>query len=399
MMFFTGLTFLLTVLLVGAFDDAHELADPTHDKVVVCYVASWATYRPSDGAFSVDNLRPEHCTHLVYAFAGLDVATWTIKSTDPWTDTEKDGVGNYRKMTALRQKYPKLKVTLAIGGWNEGSIGYSLLASSPERRKLFIASTINFLQTYGFNGLDFVWMYPGHGGGSTEDKQNFVILLKELKEAYKQPGLTITAAISAVKETINLAYNVAEMSKYADHIHVMSFDYHGSWNQKVLPHAPFQSKDGLNVEDSVTYLLQQGVPAAKMVLALPTYGRTYILTKPLEKPVNPIGLPALPTGFRGPYTGQDGFMGYNEICEAQTENPKAWTAGWDNETSTAYLINKDHVILYDDVKSIQAKVKYLKEKKLAGVKIWSIDTDDFRGKCKTSDYPLMRAINAALAAK
>lgn len=65
-----------------------------HDKVVVCYVASWATYRLSNGAFSVENVHPEHCTNLVYAFAGLDTASWTIKSTDPWTDTEKDGNRN-----------------------------------------------------------------------------------------------------------------------------------------------------------------------------------------------------------------------------------------------------------------------------------------------------------------
>lgn len=55
-------------------------------------------------------------------------------------------MGNYRKMTALRQQYPNLKVTLAIGGWNEGSIGYSALASSPERRQTFILSTIQFLK-------------------------------------------------------------------------------------------------------------------------------------------------------------------------------------------------------------------------------------------------------------
>lgn len=60
--------------------------------------------------------------------------------------------------------------------------------------------------------------------------------------------------------------------------------------------------------------MQLGVPAEKLVLALPMYGRTYILTKLPEKPdENPIGLPALPNGFKGPYTGQEGFMGYNEV--------------------------------------------------------------------------------------
>ncbi|XP_032672455.1 probable chitinase 2 [Odontomachus brunneus] len=394
-MLFTKLTFLLTVLLFGTYG----LAAPKHDKVVVCYVASWATYRPSYGAFSVENLRPEHCTHLVYSFAGLDTATWSIKSTDPWTDIEKDGIGNYRKMTALRQQYPHLKVTLGIGGWNEGGVGYSALASSPDRRKIFVASTIQFLKLYGFDGLDFVWMYPGSGGTGLNDKENFVSLLKELHEAYKTPGLSLTVAISAMKETINLGYNIAEISKNVDYIHVMSFDYHGSWNQKVLPHAPLQAKDGLSVEDTITYLMQIGAPAEKLVLAVPMYGRTYVLITPPENPdVNPIGLMALPIGFRGPYTAQDGFMGYNEICEAQIGNPSDWTTGFDTDSSSAYTINKDHVIVYDDIKSIEAKMKYIKEKNLAGVKIWSIDTDDFRGRCGEAAYPLMMAVNAALEA-
>jgi len=52
-------------------------------------------------------------------------------------------------------------------------------------------------------------------------------------------------------------------------------------------------------------------------------------------------------------------------------------------------------------------VEYAKRQKLAGVMVWSIDTDDFRGKCSLlhgdmalldgRDYPLMKSINAALA--
>jgi len=52
-------------------------------------------------------------------------------------------------------------------------------------------------------------------------------------------------------------------------------------------------------------------------------------------------------------------------------------------------------------------VEYAKRQKLAGVMVWSIDTDDFRGKCTLlhddmtlpdgRDYALMKSINAALA--
>jgi len=62
------------------------------------------------------------------------------------------------------------------------------------------------------------------------------------------------------------------------------------------------------------YLLQEGAPAEKLVLGLAMYGRTFVLTSVPETPkINPIGLPSLHTGFKGPYTSEDGFMGFNEV--------------------------------------------------------------------------------------
>lgn len=83
------------------------LTKPKHDKVVACYVASWAAYRPRNGAFSLENLRPEHCTHLIYAFAGINASDWTIRSLDPWADMEKNGNFNFSMKSSLH--YIKLQ--------------------------------------------------------------------------------------------------------------------------------------------------------------------------------------------------------------------------------------------------------------------------------------------------
>merc|ERR1712209_34232 len=84
-----------------------------------------ANYRPEAGKFTPENIDPKLCTHLIYSFAGLDNSTWSIKSLDPWMDFEKNynggGLSGFRKTTALKVTHPHLKVTLAIGGWNEGS--------------------------------------------------------------------------------------------------------------------------------------------------------------------------------------------------------------------------------------------------------------------------------------
>lgn len=68
-----------------------------------------------------------------------------------------------------------------------------------------------------------------------------------MSDAYREHRLLLTAAISADKKTIDLAYNIPEISKYLDHIFVMAYDYHGTWDTKVLPNSPLRSNDGLSV--------------------------------------------------------------------------------------------------------------------------------------------------------
>jgi GH18 family chitinase len=62
--------------------------------VVVCYVAGWARWRPGPGSFTVDNIDPTLCTHLVYAFANLNIAKNAIESNSPEYDLdENSGTG------------------------------------------------------------------------------------------------------------------------------------------------------------------------------------------------------------------------------------------------------------------------------------------------------------------
>lgn len=35
----------------------------------MCYYTNWAGYRSGDGKFSVDDIDPNLCTHLIYSFA------------------------------------------------------------------------------------------------------------------------------------------------------------------------------------------------------------------------------------------------------------------------------------------------------------------------------------------
>jgi chitinase len=63
-----------------------------------------------------------------------------------------------------------LKVSLAIGGWTEGSDRYSTMAAGVATRKIFVESVLQFLLKHKFDGLDLDWEYPG-------EKISFYVLL------------------------------------------------------------------------------------------------------------------------------------------------------------------------------------------------------------------------------
>ena len=123
---------------------------------VVCYFTNWAVYRKGDGAFRPEDIDHRLCTHVLYTYAALDHNELVMKVMDPGTDMRNEF---YSKVTALRRK--GIRVSIALGGWNESGGGkFSRLVNDPEARKNFIESAVEFIDTYGFDGLHFDWQYP-----------------------------------------------------------------------------------------------------------------------------------------------------------------------------------------------------------------------------------------------
>lgn len=69
-----------------------------------------------------------------------------------------------------------------------------------------------------------------------------------------------------------------------------------------------------------------------------------------------------------------------------------WTEVRDPYHLAPYAFYDRQWVGFDDVQSISIKAQYIKAMQLAGGMIWSVETDDFRGKCGEK-YPLLNAIN------
>jgi chitinase len=79
-------------------------------------------------------------------------------------------------------------------------------------------------------------------GGRPEDRQNFIFLIQDLKSAFEGHDLILTAAIGASKPIVDTAYDVPAMYSILDFVHVMCYDYHGSWEEKTGHNAPLYAR-------------------------------------------------------------------------------------------------------------------------------------------------------------
>ncbi|XP_046974883.1 probable chitinase 2 [Vanessa cardui] len=377
--------FFLFVTLLHDLADGRGLAGSSHDKVIVCYVSRWSVYRPGAGSFDIFDIEPSLCTHLIYCFVGLDQDTFKITNIDPYQDLEiNDGKGGFKRIIALKEKHKHLKVSIGIGGWNEGSAKYSKMAADPKLRNIFVRSVMNFLEQYKFDGLDLNWDYPTQRGGKPEDRKNYVHLIRELSEAFEPYGFLLTAALRPGKDDMNTVYDLTHVNYYLDFMHIMTYDYHGAWDGVVGANAPIrgQYKDDIySIEYTINYLLSHGLTPSKMVFGLPMYGRTYWFTSRNVKDIIYGETTTKTTGFQGQFSKEDGFMGYNEICLEISNKSSLWTQHWEEHTSTPYIRDEERFITYDNPRSIANKVKFAMDRGLGGFSAWSIVTDDFRGSC------------------
>ena len=157
----------------------------------------------------------------------------------------------------------------------------------------------------------------------------------------KLEQLLLTTAVAQEKSTILNAYDVVNIVPHLDFINVMSYDYHGSWDARTGHNSPlFADQDGdreLTVDYTVRLFLTLGVPAEKLILGIPYYGRSFTLRSGKERR---FGAKTTGSGSPGEATREQGFLSYGfEICKYIKEDK--WTRGWSKSQRVPYAYKVD----------------------------------------------------------
>jgi len=366
-------------------------------KVIVGYYPSWAIAHD----FFVRDIPANRLTHINYAFSNVSAAGECMlgdaaadverkfsaqESVNGKADSDKAAFyGNFNQLLELKRLYPHLQVLISIGGWT-WSGNFSTAAQDAASRERFASSCIDlYLRRYKgvFDGLDIDWEYPVSGGltpGKPEDKENFTLLLGELRrqldaleDAERRHYLLTIAAPVGPGNIRNI--ELAKIAPYVDWINLMTYDFHGTWEATTNFNAPlFQPKDdpssaALTVDAAVQAYLSAGVPADKLVLGVPFYGRGWAGVSAENN-----GL-YQPASGAAPGTREAGSYEYKDI---QQHFLATYTRYWNTEAYVPWLYNPETQIFitYDDPQSLEAKAGYARDQELAGIMIWELSQGD-----------------------
>jgi chitinase len=372
---------------------------------IVGYFVEWGIYQRG---YHVADVPADKLTHLNYAFArvtpdGECVLFDSFAAVDkayPGDKWEPPGQlrGCFNQLLQLKKKHPHLKTLISVGGWTLSG-PFSDVAASEKLREKFAKSCVAFVVKYGFDGVDVDWEYPVGGGLESnrtrpEDRQNFTLLLAALRRELdargkldRRPYLLTIAAPAGPKVIRNL--EVEKIHRHLDWINLMTYDFHGAWSTLTNFNAPlYPSKDDptpdedvrkrFNVDAAAKAYLAAGVPAEKVVVGVPFYGRGWGGVKDVKDGLYQPHAPQPPKG-----TWEAGVFDYKDLAANHVGKTRRL---WHDEARVPWLFDPKSgvMISYDDAESLKLKAEYVKAEGLGGVMFWELSADDSKGALLTT---------------
>lgn len=402
-----------------------------YEKKVVGYFPNYALDSESHKNFSIADLQWDKLTHIQYAFAVVNKETNKIEAGDIKNDIENkfegqtfyhDGkeikideslgyYGQFNLMHTLKKMHPDVTVLISTGGWG-ASDGLWYATQNEAAMRTFSASAVEFIRKYGFDGIDIDFEYPSEtplSGNSTSFIESiragigkryiqFIkILSEDLAKASREDGkfYWLTSAVTASSWVLGGQMD-SEFLDYFDFVSIMSYDFHGGWNNFVENQANIypDPADGETASMDVktlgfewAYRFYRGkVQSEKLLMGVPYYTRGWSnvsggtnglhgrSSTPLTMATDELNL-----WYDLDENGKETPAGANplwHVMNVMKKNPN-YKRYWDDVGKVPYVWNSTNnvFVTFEDEESVQERINYVKANNLGGVLIWVMHGD------------------------
>ena len=290
-------------------------------------------------------------------------------------------------MQQLKQLHPNLKVLISLAG----APGFSAAAATDAGRQAFVASCIDLfvngnvasgLSAAGvFDGIDVDWEFP-----SAADTANVTLLMREFRKQLNALGRAndhhylLTMFGPAGQQNFS-NIELAQVGRTLDFYNVQGYDFHGTWETSTNHDAPLYDSpqdpvalENFNIDYTINAYLQAGVPARKLVMGIPLYGRGWT------------GVPNIHHGLYQTSTGPAPFApadflltpGVETYLTLSTATSQGYRRYFDQRRIAAWLYNPATQTFwtYDDPLTVRLKTIYIHRGGLGGAFVWAVKDDD-----------------------
>ncbi|WP_454881589.1 glycoside hydrolase family 18 protein [Sphingobacterium detergens] len=329
------LGFTAIALLLMTVSPQRSCAHGKNKKVVIAYVTSWSSVTPD----------PTYLTHINYAFGHVN---------DSFDGVRIDNEARLQSIIALKKKHPHLKVLLSIGGWGSGR--FSEMAADVVNRGKFAKDCERVVKDFKLDGIDIDWEYPTNSSAgisaAESDTENFTLLMRDIRKAIGKKKLLTLASVSSGQY---IAFD--QIKNDVDFVNIMTYDSgNPPYHHASLHRSPLSGRT--TCAEAVKAHIAAGMPAEKLVLGIPFYGR-------------------------GNKTDIKGFIDYKDLLNLQGFEQK-----WDDEAKAHYLVNAqgELVLTFETPESIALKCDYVHGQGLLGAMYWEYAGDTEGGVLRDAVY-------------
>lgn len=395
------------------------------EKVVAGYFADWQ-YNNPDNPYQVKDIPAKNLTHVIYAFLSMcgphTGASEAIQKQvaehcqdkEPFSaivvdqqaalyedfgpvDVDVNYKGHFAQLAQLKKDNPNLVILPSFGGWTM-SEPFHAMAKDLKAIAQFSKTAVDLIAQYDFfGGIDLDWEYPGGGGLTTSpwnpetkltdqqkamEREAFNLLVKTLRtdldqlSSKTQRNYELSTAVGVAAKAQQIDWKTA--SPYLTNMFAMTYDFLGGWGKQTGHttnlHATERSWWGMGADAFINQMIEQGIPAEKLVIGAAFYGRGWQGTQDYSGEL-PKGDLLSDSGAQFG-TGENGYFMFWDIVKNYGAK-QGYQYKYDEQAQAPYLWNpeKKVFISFEDQRSIKAKANWAKESKLGGIFTWELSGD------------------------